>query len=350
MLAAVYKGKEELPVEEVADPNLEDGEVLVKVGACNVCGTDLRTYRNGDQKIIPPRVLGHEYCGVVVESRASTEVNIKIGDRVVQYIVLPCGECRYCKMGRTNLCVSRTTMSYHYDGAFAPYVKIPAPYVKNGSLFKIENDIPDDMMGLSEPLGCVINAHAGRLNIGLKDTVAVIGAGPIGVMHAALARLQGAQKVWVLDTSQARLDKLQAFDIDDTVLVDRDGSHLERMKQLTDGYGADVVIVACSVAEAQADALEIAAKAARIEFFGGLPKSKPTATLNTNHLPYKECVLTGSYSEKMSDFQAAQSLIQSGRFPADKIITHHLPLERIEEAFTLMESGEALKVCIVPEP
>jgi L-iditol 2-dehydrogenase len=109
-----------------------------------------------------------------------------------------------------------------------------------------------------------------------------------------------------------------------------------------------VVIVACSHAQAQADALEMAGKGGRVEFFGGLPKSAPTAVLNTNHLHYKELLVTGSYSEKMSDFQASQSLIQSGRFPADRIITHTLPLDRIEESFPLMESGEALKVCITP--
>ncbi|HJM64583.1 MAG: alcohol dehydrogenase [Roseibacillus sp.] len=348
MKAAVYLGKEQLPVQEIAVPSLEDGEVLLKVGACNVCGTDRRTYRNGDKKIQPPRVLGHEFCGTVVESRSGADANVKVGDRVVQYIVLPCGECRYCKRGRSNLCLSRTTMAYHYDGAFAPYVRVPAPYVRNGSLFRVENDLPDDQMGLAEPLGCVINAHASRLNIGLEDTVAIIGAGPIGVMHAVVSRLQGAQRVWMLDVSQQRLDRASGFDVDGVVRVAQDGSHLEKMQDLTGGLGADVVIVACSVASAQADALEIAGKAARIEFFGGLPKSNPSATLNTNHLHYKECVVTGSYSEKMSDFQAAQALLQSGRFPADKIVTHHLPLERIEEAFPLMETGEALKVCIRP--
>ncbi|MEM1295110.1 MAG: alcohol dehydrogenase, partial [Verrucomicrobiota bacterium] len=108
-------------------------------------------------------------------------------------------------------------------------------------------------------------------------------------------------------------------------------------------------IVACSNAHAQADALEIAGKGARVEYFGGLPKSAPTAVLNTNHLHYKEIIITGSYSEKMSDFQASQALIQSGRFPADRIITHTLPLERINEAFPLMESGKALKVCVNPK-
>jgi L-iditol 2-dehydrogenase len=226
-------------------------------------------------------------------------------------------------------------------------VKIPAKGVSNGHLFKVETDIASEQMALAEPLGCVINAH-GRLNINMYDTVAVIGAGPIGVMHAVVSRLQGAQKVWMLDVSENRLAQATAFDIDGTVLVSRDGAHIEKMLELTDGLGPSVVIVACSNAHAQADALEIAGKGGRVEFFGGLPKSAPTAVLNTNHLHYKEIVITGSYSEKMSDFQAAQALIQSGRFPADKIITHHLPLDRLTEAFPLMESGEALKVCINP--
>lgn len=347
MRAAIYRGKEALDVEEVDDPIIADGEVLLEIEACAVCGTDLRTYRHGDQKIKPPRILGHEFCGRVVDSRASETHGLRLGDRVVMYIVLPCGECLYCKRGRQNLCLQRTTMSYHYDGAFAPLMKVPAAAVSNGQLFKVETDIPSSHMGLAEPLGCVINAH-GRLNIGLHDTVAVIGAGPIGVMHAAVARLQGAQKVWMLDISSARLAKANAFDLDGTVVVTANGDHLAQIQELTDGLGPSVVIVACSHAQAQADALEMAGKGGRVEFFGGLPKSAPTAVLNTNHLHYKELLVTGSYSEKMSDFQASQSLIQSGRFPADRIITHTLPLDRIEESFPLMESGEALKVCITP--
>jgi L-iditol 2-dehydrogenase len=149
--------------------------------------------------------------------------------------------------------------------------------------------------------------------------------------------------------SENRLQISAGFDIDETIVVKPDGSHRERLRELTGGLGPSVVIVACSNAHAQADALEIVGKGGRVEFFGGLPKSAPTAVLNTNHLHYKEIVVTGSYSEKPGDFQAAQALIQSGRFPADRIITHTLPLDRINEAFPLMESGEALKVCINPQ-
>ena len=346
MKAAVYLGKENIVVEDIAHPVLEDGGVLLKIHACSVCGTDLRTYRHGDKKIIPPRVLGHEFCGTVAESRAA-EAGVKVGDRVVMYIVIVEGRDRYVEMGRENLTAHRTTMSYHYDGAFAPFMRVPTAAVRQGNLFKVTSDIPDDRMSLAEPLGCCMNAHT-RLGIGLKDTVAIIGAGPIGIMHAALARLQGAQKVIVLDNNPARLEMARRFDIDAAVLVQPDGTHREEVRALTDGFGADVVIVAVSAAAAQNDALEIAAKAGRVNFFAGLPKSNPIASLDVNHIHYKELVISGSYSEKKSDFQAAFALLHSGRFPADKIITHHLPLARITEAFPLMESGAALKVCILP--
>ncbi len=157
MKAAVYEGKECIIVKDVPDPVLGDGEMLLEIEACTVCGVDLRTYRHGDKKIIPPRILGHEFCGKVIESK-NDNANVQVGDRVVMYIVLPCGICMYCKSGNMNLCDNRTTMSYHYDGAYAQYMKVPAVAVKNGHLFKVGEDIESKYATLTEPLGCVINA------------------------------------------------------------------------------------------------------------------------------------------------------------------------------------------------
>ncbi|TVR51279.1 MAG: alcohol dehydrogenase [Puniceicoccaceae bacterium] len=346
MNAAVYLGKEQLPVRNVPEPVLNAGEVLLEIDACCVCGTDLRTYRHGDKKIIPPRILGHEFCGRVVETSAPG-AKVKVGDRVVMYVVVFHGKDRYTEMGRGNLSHHRTTMSYHHDGAFAPLMKVPAAAVEQGTLFPVTSEISSEHMSLAEPLGCCMNAHT-RLGIGLQDTVAVLGAGPIGMMHAVLARLQGAQQVFVLDVNEARLEKARGFDIDAAIAVRPDRGHHEELRSLTDGEGPSVVIVANSAAPAQNDALEIVAKAGRVNFFAGLPKSAPEVPLNVNHIHYKEIEVSGSYSEKKSDFQAAYALLHSGRFPADKMITHTLPLDRIEEAFPLMESGEALKVCILP--
>ena len=353
MKAAVYTGMPSpgekgatVEVREMPEPSPKTGEVLLEIEACAICGTDLRTYRHGDPKIQAPRILGHEFCGRVIESRAENS-KVTVGDRVVMYIVLVDGTDRYTERGRENLSGNRTTMSYHHDGAFAKHMVVPALGIHNGCLFPVTSDIPSEQMALAEPLGCCMNAHS-RLGVGLKDTVAVIGAGPIGIMHACLARLQGAQRVFVVDTNPARLELAKRFDIDGVILSDASGSHREHLKELTKGHGPDVVIVAVSSAAAQNDALEIAAKAGRVNFFAGLPKTAPTAQLNVNHIHYKELEISGSYSEKKSDFQAAFALLHSGRFPAEKLVTHRLPLERIRDGFDLMESGEALKVCIVP--
>ncbi len=346
MKAAVYDGPGAVVVRDVPDPACAPGGVVLEIEACGVCGVDLRTFRNGDHKIAPPRVLGHECVGRVVESRADGPGAPARGDRVAVYVPVPCGSCVYCRLGRANLCDRRTTLAYQHDGALARFMPIPAVSVRYGSLVPVRSDLAAPRLALAEPLGCVTNAH-GRLRIGPADTVAVIGAGPIGILHAVLARMEGAARVWLLDTSAPRLELARGFGFDGTIVV-RDRAHLDAMRDLTGGRGPTVVIVACGVATAQADALEMAAKGGRVNFFGGLPKTAPLATLNANFFHYKELEVSGSYSEKLEDFRRAVELVSDARFPAERIVTHELPLERMPEAFGLMESGAALKVCIRP--
>src|SRR5882724_533482 len=155
MKAAVYEGKEQINVRDVPTPTLGEGELLLAIEACSICGTDLRTYRHGDKKITPPRILGHEFCGVVIESRAP-DSNVEIGDRVVMYIVINHGSDRYVEMGRANLTANRTTISYHHDGAYAPFMKVPADAVRQGCMFKVTGDMSSIEMSLAEPLGCVM--------------------------------------------------------------------------------------------------------------------------------------------------------------------------------------------------
>jgi L-iditol 2-dehydrogenase len=212
----------------------------------------------------------------------------------------------------------------------------------------VKDEIASKHAALAEPLGCVIHAHR-RLNISIEDTVAVIGAGPIGSFHGIVSQVQGAQKVFMLDVSPERLTYQKTFGFDDYITVDKEGGHIEKVKELTEGRGADVVIVACGAAQAQADALEIAAKAGRIEYFGGLPKSNPFATLDTNLIHYKEIVVTGSFSETITDFEISHKLVQGGRIPGDKLVTHEVKLENITDAFGLIESGESLKVSVLPK-
>jgi L-iditol 2-dehydrogenase len=345
MKAAIFLGNQNIVVKDHPMPSLEEGELLLEIEACSVCGTDMRTFDHGHKNIVPPRILGHEFCGRVVESRAK-DAPVQLGDRALMYIVMACGQCRHCRAGRSNLCDNRSTMAYHHDGGFAQYMKVPAIGVRQ--LYQVQSERSSAELSLAEPLGCVINAYS-RTRVGLKDTAVVFGAGPIGIMHALVLRAQGAQKVLMLDVNPARLESAKQFGVDATVLVTPQGTHLEQVRDLTDGDGPSVVVVAVSVASACADALAMAGKGARINFFAGLPKTNPSASLDLNQIHYKELEISGSFSENAHDFQAAIALIESGRFPAEKIITHQLPLSKINQAWGLMQRGEALKVTILPQ-
>jgi L-iditol 2-dehydrogenase len=347
MKAAVYLGgAKNIKIQDVPKPVLKDGEILMKVGAANLCGVDSRTYNHGDKKIEPPRILGHEFAGTVVEINHK-DPGVALGDRITAYVVLPCGTCIYCKRGRANLCDTRTTISYQHDGAFAEYIAIPKQAVDNRHLFKIPDHVSFEEAALSEPLATVLNSH-GKLEIGIKDTVVVLGAGPIGILHSLVSKIEGSNHVCIMDISEKRLKLAEQFGLDSYIQVKEDGSHVDAAKAMNDGLGPDVVIVANTAAASQVDALEMAGKGARVEFFGGLPKSNPFATLNTNLIHYREIVVSGSFSSKIEDFRNAMKLITSGLLPAKEIITHRFNLDDMLKAFDVIPTGEAIKVSIQP--
>jgi L-iditol 2-dehydrogenase len=238
-------------------------------------------------------------------------------------------------------------MAYQHDGAFAEYMAVPRQAVENQQLIRIPDHVSFEEAALTEPLGCVMHAQT-RLKIGSKDAVVVLGAGPIGLLHSLVSKIKGANHVCLMDVSENRLKLAEQFDFDSYALVTEEGLHIKKAKALNNGLGPDVVIVACADAQAQADALEMAGKEARIDFFGGLPKSNPFANLNTNLIHYRELVVSGSYSENMEDFVTALELIASGSFPAQNLITHRFDLTDLLKAFEASQSGQTIKVCIQP--
>ena len=347
MKAAVYLGgRKNIHVKDVPDPKLGEGEALIKIEACNICGVDVRTYEFGDKKIKPPRILGHELAGTVAEIH-NDKGGVVPGDRVIVYAVLTCSTCSYCIQGLQNLCDNRSAISYQYDGAFADYMVVPRQAVSNNQIIRIPEYLCHEEAALSEPLGCVLNSHR-RLNIGIKDTVAVIGAGPIGLMHCLVSRLEGANYICLMDKSEARLERAGRFGFDSYIHITDSRDHIRKAGKMNNNLGPNKIIVACASAEAQADALEMASKEARIDFFGGLAKSDPYATLNSNLIHYKQLLVTGSYSQRIDDFETALDLISGKLFPAEKFITHVFELKNIIEAFELIQSGDAIKISIKP--
>lgn len=345
MKAGVYLGPGRFEIREVQTPKPSEGEVLVKVGACAICGTDLRIYKHGHASIKPPHTVGHEICGTVAEAGDGVRA-LKPGDKVVVVTPVGCGVCRFCRQGRHNLCVDFKAVGYHFPGGFAEYILIDRRAVSQGNLLKAPDNLPDEEGSLVEPLSCCINGQ-NYLGIGFGDRVVILGAGPIGGMHTELARRRGAEKIILIDVTEERLALAKERFSADHFVNGSEEEPVEAVKELTDG-GADVVIVACSSARAVSQAIQMAQKCARISFFAGLPKDSPEVSLNYNLVHYGEMSLHGAFASSSIEYLKALSLISSKAVDASKFITSVKPLNEIVAGIEEAGSMKGLKVVIKP--
>ena len=347
MKAAVFEGPERMSVKQVPRPECRTGEVLVKVKACAVCGTDIRIYYHGQKNVIPPHIIGHEIAGIVAEVGEGVN-GYEVGEPVTLVTSVGCGKCKYCQKGYVNLCPSGKALGYFYPGGFAQYIAVPREAVRQESVLKLPQGISFEEASIVEPLSCCINGQD-YLRIEPGDTVAIFGAGPIGRMHAELARAGGASRIILIDLSPQRLQLAKdCSSIDYIVDVEREDP-VEKILELTQKEGADVAVVACSSGKAQQQALQIAAKKGRVSFFAGLSKQNSTIELDSNIIHYREISVFGAFASYREQYLRALELISSGKVKAMGLITHRFPLDRIVEAIQTAKSGIGLKVVITDE-
>lgn len=342
MKAAVYQGVGRIEIKEVPKPKIGSKEALLRVKACAICGTDLRIFRCGHHKVTPPRILGHEVAGEVVAiGRDVKELNV--GERITVDPLVPCGKCYWCLQGIHNLCDNAKAIAYDFDGGFAEYLRIPEEVISSGGVVKLPEGLSYEGATIAEPLGCCINGQE-RANVKLGETVAIIGAGPIGCLHLKLVKAINA-KVIISEYIEARLKRAREFGAD-VIINSKVENPIKRVLEETGGKGADVVIVACPSPVAQQQSLEMAAKRGRIVFFGGLPHEKPIINLNSNIIHYKEQNVMGSFSLTPHQFRKAVDLITAGVIDVKSIITDTFPLDNIIDALKRAESKEGLKIII----
>lgn len=345
MKAAVLEELEKMIVKEVPTPETDDNSVLVRVKACAVCGSDIRIYHHGNNRVVPPQILGHEISGEVV-SVGKNVTKFTVGDRVAIGADVPCGECAFCEAGIGNNCQINYAMGYQFPGGFAEYVLLNRIVVNYGPVHKIPDHVSYEEAALAEPLGCVLNALE-LSNIRLGDTVVIIGAGPIGCMIIEVARRMGATKIIVVQRSRPRLEMAKKFGAD-VYICSSEEDGVARVLEETAGLGADVVITANPSPEAQVDALKMAKNRARINLFGGLPKSKSQVTLDTNIIHYKELFVHGAHGALPIHHQKAVELIASGAVKVKNYISHRFSLEDIRQAFAAAEGHEGMRVIVKP--
>ncbi|HPE95093.1 MAG TPA: zinc-dependent dehydrogenase [Bacillota bacterium] len=347
MTAAVVYGRNDLRVEQVDIPEVPEGSIRIKVMSCAICGTDKRIYKAGDYRASYPVITGHEIAGVV-ESVAPGVTSVKVGDRVCVAPGHGCGHCAACKAGFPNVCLTpHPSLGYKLNGGFAEYMAIPRHIFELGFVNRIPDGLSFDRASLSEIVACCINAQ-NNVSVKKGDTVLIFGAGPAGLIHAQLSKLRGASKVIMTQRSAFRLERAKAdfSDAVDYVISSEQEDLTSRVLELTDGRGADVVIVCAPSAQAQEQAVSLAAPRGRINFFGGLPKDANTVSLDANMIHYKELFISGASSSHPEGNREALKLLSEKKIDPDRLITHVFPLSQVALGYENMENKMAIKVVI----
>jgi L-iditol 2-dehydrogenase len=346
MKVARYYAPEDLRIEDATVPAPGPGELLLKVRNCATCGTDVKIYYHGHHHIVPPRVIGHEVAGEVVALGPGTD-GFSEGDRVQLIAAVPCGDCRECRRGNMTVCERLTSIGYHYDGGFAEYLVVPELVLRVGGLNRIPEHVSFEEAAMTEPLACVLNGQE-LARVGVGDDVVVIGTGPIGCLHARLARARGAARVAIVEQSAERLALAVDRVLPDAAFLAGDEDPVDAVRDFTDGRGADVVLVAAASGAAQMEALEMLAPRGRLSLFAGLPKDAPTITLDANRVHYRELTVVGAAGSTPAHNAAALALIANDEVPVLDLITHRMPLERVHEAIAGVRSGTGIKYVIAP--
>jgi L-iditol 2-dehydrogenase len=346
MKAARFHAPGDIRLEDVPDPVAGPGDVVIRVRNCSTCGTDVKISRHGHQNIVPPRTMGHEIAGEIVEIGSGVD-SWKIGDRVQVIAAIPCGTCPDCRAGRMTICPNQTSMGYDFDGAFATYCRVPAKVLAVNGLNRIPETVSFAEASVAEPLACVINGQQ-LARVGDGDDVVILGAGPIGCLHVRVARAAGAKRVFLVDLNEDRLAEAQRLVQPDAVIMPSSANPVERVLELTDGRGVDVAITATAAGAAQEQALLMLARQGRLSLFGGLPKDKPTITLDSNLVHYRELLLVGANGSSPAHNATALDYIATGRVPVNDLISHRLPLDAVLDGIELVARGEAIKVTIEP--
>lgn len=335
-----------LEQRDVPKPSLDDGDVLLKLEALTLCGSDVRVY-TGEKTggVSWPTVIGHEFVGTVVTVNKSESEHL-LGSRraVVPWIF--CRECASCRRGQTNLCVNVEIFGYQIPGAMSEYIRIPARGVLNGNLIEVPNSIPAEHAALSEPLSCVYHGHL-RCKISVGDSVLILGGGPIGMFHTKLALRAGATRVIV---SEPELNRRRLISgLGDVVVIDpKDANLTKEVRKLTGGEGVDAAIVCVGHPELAQDAIEAVRAGGIVNLFAGFGH-RGVGQLDLNAIHYNQLDVVGNVDATLDEFKTAVRLISEGTVDVSEMITQRFPLSQAQQAIEFARSGSGVKVAIVPD-
>lgn len=341
MEALVFRGPGDAGITRRAVPSVEDGEILVAVKYAAVCGTDVRIL-SGTKRVPAPRILGHEFAGEIVEVGDGVQ-GFRPGDRVTVYPMIACGHCHTCLAGRPNICVNRITIGYEIDGGFAEFVKVPKAAVERGNVLSIPPGVTFKEAAVSELFAAAYNGVE-RAHLTEGMSCAIIGAGPIGLIHVQLISHRKPSVILVSEPLAYKRQIADALGAD--VVVDPATEDLRSAAlEATDSKGVDVVLVDVASPGAVQEALSIVKKGGRCVLFAGFPAGG-RVSIDPNLIHYGEIDLTGSSASSPAYHKEVLSLMAEGRLNTQVLITAELPLSRWKEAFDMKANFQGLKTVL----
>lgn len=344
--AAVLMGPSEMVYKQVPDPECPENGVLLKIEACGICGSDLRTYEGGSSNKIYPSIIGHEFVGVIVESN---NPEYQKGITLTVAPMIPCGECWCCVQGMQNLCenMREIGLATGIPGGFAEYIALSEDILKKGCINVVDEGVDHIHSVISETASSVLSAHE-NANLVMEDLVVVIGAGTIGLLHSEIAKIRGCKETMVIEMNEEKVKLAKERGFDGLYNFNSSSEELKKLiMEKTKGRGADVVITACPAGQAQTDAIQLVRKRGKVILFGGIAKGQ-TPSIDTNRIHYNEINIFGASAYTPTTNKKAYELISSGRIKAGKYITHKYALEDIEEGFKDMKAGKMIKGIVIP--
>jgi L-iditol 2-dehydrogenase len=341
MRAAFLVRPGEIELRDVPVPRPAAGEVLVRVHVALTCGTDLKMYRRGHARLPVPAPFGHELAGVVADV-GDMVTGFAAGDDVLCVPTAPCGDCALCRAGRENLCAG--TIDRMVLGAYAEYLLLPR-HIVDMHLFQRPASLSAQAGAALEPLACVVHG-ASRIDWTRTGQVVVLGDGAIALLFARVALLAGAPAVLVLGRHTARLDVARQFGAD-VALARTDDEAWEYVAEWTSRRGASIVVECVGTAETWRLASELAGVGGRVLLFGGCAAGTEVS-FDAFRVHYQEVDLIGAFHYTPRAVQEALELMASGAVDVAPLITHTLPLERVEDALQLMMNRSAIKVAVTP--
>jgi L-iditol 2-dehydrogenase len=348
MIAATFTQGGELKIREVPPPAIGDDEILLRVDATSICGTDVKIARRGHRKLQPGQtiVLGHEFVGTIEEVGARVK-NYSKGQRVGVAPNIGCGHCEMCGRGLMNMCPDYSAFGINIDGSHTELIRIPTPAIAQGNLIPLTNGISPVETAIAEPLSCAVNGvRAARVEQG--DIVLIYGAGPMGLLNLMVALISGAAQVFVVDLDDSRLKKANALGASKT-LNPNHGEVKNWVMDQTRGCGVNAVITAVPVPQLQADGVQLLAPFGRLCLFAGLAMGQSPVPLDTNAIHYRNLIVTGMTGGSPQDYRTALRLIESHRVDVGQITSHVFPVSKVGEAYEVAFSGKGMKVVMVAE-